>query len=185
MSDLLGYRGHEAADVPPVLIERDGKRVRVVVRYPPAGRVRARNRCLITIGIAIACVLMILPGIRSPNGFIRAVAWLFGSLSFPSIVASMIMSMLWWQSGLTCVLETDGRQLCLETIGRFRTRRRCCRREWISAIDVATDLRGRATALVIRSTRKELGGRYFEYLDDRYIREIVAAMREGLEIHPT
>jgi hypothetical protein len=185
MGDPLSYRGHEAADVPLVQIDRDGKRVRVVVHYPPASRTRVRNRCLITTGIAIASALMIWPGIASANGFILALAWLFGSLAFPSIVASLIFGMIWWRSGLTCVLEADGRQLCLETLGRFRKRRQCWPRERIRAIDIEPDFHGRATALVIRTTHKELGGRHFEYLDERYIREIVDAVREGLGMHST
>ena len=179
MGGFLGYRGHEAADVPPVLIDRDGPGMQVVVRYPPAARVRARNRCMIAAGLAIASVLTIRPALEIRNGVIRLLVMLFASLSLPGIIASIIMGVLWLQSARTCVIQIDARELRFEMRGHFWTRRRGYRRECIDDIDVATDLRGHAVALVIGSRNAKLQGRYFEYLDERFIREVAGALREG------
>jgi hypothetical protein len=176
MAGLLDYRGHEAADVPPVLIERGDGRVRIIVQYPPAARRRARNRCLIAAGLTVALLLTVPVARGGGNLFIQSL----GSFWFIAVIATIVMAMLWVQAYWTYVIETDGRQLCIEHRGLRSTRRRCCKREHVREIELASNLQGRAVALWIRSKDRDMQGRYFEYLDERFLREIADALREGL-----
>jgi len=180
VTEPLGYRDGHEGDVDPVLIDGRGDgSVRIVVTPPPAARLRARNRFLITAGIAVALVLTALVA-RSGN----PVFAFGGSFSFIAVAASIVMGLLWLQSGARYVFETNARELCLEVQGRLGTRRRCFPRQCVRDIQVATNLHGRPVALVIKATHQKLGGRYFEYLDAQCIEQVAAALREGLGLTP-
>ena len=180
VTEPLRYRDGREGVVDPVLIERraDGS-VRIVVNYPPAARRQARNRFLIGSSAAIALTLTAV----SPIGSANHVVTIVGSLWLVGVVAAVATGLLWLQSSWTYVFETSAKELCFERRAPFFSRRSCFPRQVVRDIHVATNLRGRAAALVIRATHKNLGGRYFEYLDERCIHQIATALREGLALN--
>ncbi len=180
MLQRLRYRDGREGDVDPVLSERGGDgSLRIVVNYPKASRRKARNRFLLAGSAAIAFVLSGVLGARSRSLLIGSL----GLLWFIGAMGAVVFGILWVQSGWTYVLEVTAKELCVERRGRFFARRRCFARRCVSDVQVARSLgSGRGVALVFRSSDRNLGRRYFEYLDEPCIEQIATALREELAL---
>ena len=181
MGELLSYRGHAAADVPPVLFDRMGGRVRVVVRYPQAARERARNRFLIAVAVLLCFMAIIWRlALRFPRSIIVG---LIGSLWLIGAAVVMYFATMWWRSSCDVyVFEADPDELRIELKGLIFGQRWKYPREWIADIRVRRDREGRAEAMDIVTTSLFLRHEFLHFLDERYIEEAVAALRDGMKL---
>jgi hypothetical protein len=181
VSELLPYRGHQATDVPPVLITRDGAMLIIAVRYPPAARSRARNAFAFTLCGTFSYVLC---GLYVAHYWPRSPAAILPSLWFLGLIATIVLAGAWMRSNWTYIFETDGRELLLETRGMLWSRRVRYAREWITAIQAKMNRRGNATAMEIKTISRVLNRSFFAFLDEQHIQEVIAALREGLKLEP-
>jgi hypothetical protein len=182
LTEPLEYRdGHEPGDVDPVHIEHVGEKLRIVVRYPRADRLRARNRFLFTAAIAIAYMVLSWQAVmRIPNrlgyGAILVSLWPIG------VFTAGIMATLWYRSGWLYVLEIDGASVCIESRSSWRVYKHHIERPFILDIRVENS---RPPALRFIGRKKHAGGQIFLGLDKKHLVLIADALREKLGMTET
>lgn len=176
----LNYRDGHETNVDPVLIDRPGDgSVRVVVRYPPQARLRARNRFIITLAVVVAWNLLVLWMMHW-----WMIAGVLGSLWIIGVLIVGVTAILWWRSGWLYVFEADASELSFALQGYVLTRRRRYRREWLKGIQVVRDRRGRAESMEILTTNRRLNRRFLDFLGEKHVTDVVDALREGLAMTP-